>query len=51
MVACLPKGKYGLTSVASVAKDMLRSFPSIRIGLMVGIAGGAPSKMHDVRLW
>jgi hypothetical protein len=24
--------------------------PNIRIGLMVGIAGGAPSKKHDIRL-
>jgi len=50
VIACLPKGKYGLTSAASVAKDMLRSFPSIRFGLMVGIGGGAPSPKHDIRL-
>jgi nucleoside phosphorylase len=50
VIACLLKGKYGLTSAASVAKDMLRSFPSVRFGLMVGIAGGAPSKKHDIRL-
>jgi nucleoside phosphorylase len=50
VIACLPKGKYGLTSAASVAKDMLRTFPSIRIGLMVGIGGGAPTKKHDIRL-
>jgi hypothetical protein len=37
VIACLPKGKYGLTSAASVARDMLRSFTSIRFGLMVGI--------------
>jgi nucleoside phosphorylase len=49
-VACLPKGKYGLTSAASVAKDMVRSFPATRIGLMAGIGGGAPSKKHDIRL-
>ncbi len=29
---------------------MLRSFPSIRFGLMVGIGGGAPSLKHDIRL-
>jgi hypothetical protein len=29
VIACLPKGKYGLTSATSAAKDMLRSFPSI----------------------
>ena len=50
LIACLPKGKYGLISAASVAKDMLCSFPSIRFGLMVGISGGAPSRKHDIRL-
>ena len=29
---------------------MVHSFPNVRIGLMVGIAGGAPSKKHDIRL-
>jgi nucleoside phosphorylase len=29
---------------------MRRSFEAIDIGLMVGIAGGAPSKKHDIRL-
>ena len=50
VVACLPKGRYGIASAATVAKDMLRSFESIRIGLMVGIAGGAPTQKHDIRL-
>ena len=50
VIACLPMGRYGTTSAASVAKDMLRSFGSIRIRLMVGIGGGAPSEKHDVRL-
>jgi nucleoside phosphorylase len=50
VISCLPKGRYGLTSAASVARDMLRSFPSIRFGLTVGIGGGAPSKRHDIRL-
>ncbi|KAK3167779.1 hypothetical protein OEA41_004225 [Lepraria neglecta] len=50
LIACLPKGRYGIASAASVAKDMLRSFESIRIGLMVGIGGGAPSDKHDIRL-
>ncbi|KAM0470732.1 hypothetical protein ACHAPX_009790 [Trichoderma viride] len=50
VLACLPHGEYGLSSASSVARDMLHSFPNIRIGLMVGIGGGAPSKHHDVRL-
>jgi hypothetical protein len=29
---------------------MRHSFPSIRIGLMIGIGGGAPSVGHDIRL-
>ena len=50
VVACLPKGKYGIVSAATVAINMLRSFEAIRIGLMVGIGGGAPSAQHDIRL-
>lgn len=50
VIACLPKGKYGLSNAASVAKDMIHSFPCIQFGLMVGIAGGAPSAKHDIRL-
>ena len=50
VIACLPKGRYGIASAASVAKDLLRSFESIRFGLMVGIGGGAPSSKHDIRL-
>ncbi|KAL7909425.1 ankyrin repeat protein [Trichoderma velutinum] len=29
---------------------MMHSFPNVRIGLMVGIGGGAPSEHHDIRL-
>lgn len=50
VVASLPKWEYGLVTAATVARDMLRSFPNVRFGLMVGIAGGAPSKGHDIRL-
>lgn len=50
VVACLPKGRYGIVFAATVAKDMLRSFESIRIGLMVGIAGKTPNQKHDIRL-
>jgi len=50
VVACLPQGRYGLTSAATVAKDLLRTFPAIQFGLMVGIGGGAPSAKHDIRL-
>lgn len=50
VIACLPKGEYGLASAASVAMDMMRSYPSIQFGLMVGIGGGAPTSKNDVRL-
>jgi len=50
VVAVLSKGGYGTTSAASVARDMLRTFPNVRIGLMVGIGGGAPSSKDDIRL-
>ncbi|KAK4191238.1 hypothetical protein QBC35DRAFT_538128 [Podospora australis] len=50
VIAALPKDEYGTTSATAVAKDMLHSFPNIRIGLMVGIGGGAPSRKNDIRL-
>ncbi|KAI9766614.1 MAG: hypothetical protein M1840_006425 [Geoglossum simile] len=50
VIAALPDGEYGISSAAGVARDMLHSFPNIRIGLMVGIGGGVPSQKHDIRL-
>lgn len=50
IIACLPSGVYGTTSAATVAAHMLSTFPSIRIGLMVGIGGGVPSGDFDIRL-
>ncbi|KAL7754888.1 hypothetical protein ACKLNR_015228 [Fusarium oxysporum f. sp. zingiberi] len=50
VMAVLPKSEYGTTTAATVARDMLRSFPNIRFGLMVGIGGGVPSAKHDIRL-
>ncbi|PON28597.1 AGC/PKA protein kinase [Trichoderma gamsii] len=50
VIAVLPDGEYGTSSAASVARDMMHSFCNVRIGLMVGIGGGAPSQRHDIRL-
>ncbi|KAF9770383.1 hypothetical protein IL306_012089 [Fusarium sp. DS 682] len=50
VIAVLPDGEYGIGFAAAVARDMLSSFPNVRIGLMVGIGGGAPSRKHDIRL-
>ncbi|KAL4816107.1 hypothetical protein BDW67DRAFT_191259 [Aspergillus spinulosporus] len=50
VVAGLPSGVYGETPAATVAAQMLASFPSIRVGVLVGIGGGIPSTSHDIRL-
>jgi len=50
VIASLPNGEYGTASASRVAANLLTSFPNVRIGLMVGIAGGAPSPLNDVRL-
>ncbi|KAH8650421.1 nucleoside phosphorylase domain-containing protein [Ilyonectria robusta] len=50
VIAVLPDGEYGTTSAAAVARDILHSFPNVRIGLIVGIGGGAPGSKHDIRL-
>ncbi|KAL3602818.1 hypothetical protein FPOAC2_07131 [Fusarium poae] len=49
VIAGLPRGQYGVTSAANAARDMVRTFPNIRIGFMVGIGGGIPTH-HDIRL-
>ncbi|KAL5089578.1 hypothetical protein Trisim1_005272 [Trichoderma cf. simile WF8] len=46
VIACLPKGQYGNNSAANVAALMIRAFPSIKIGLLVGIGGGVPTKVR-----
>ncbi|KAF7510973.1 hypothetical protein GJ744_005519 [Endocarpon pusillum] len=50
VIAGLPAGVYGTTPAATVANNMLRTFPSIRFGLMVGIGGAAPTSTQDIRL-
>ncbi|OJI99266.1 hypothetical protein ASPVEDRAFT_38717 [Aspergillus versicolor CBS 583.65] len=50
VISVLPIGEYGTSSASRVAEDMISSFPNIRVGLMVGIGGGAPSPKHDIRL-
>lgn len=47
VIACLPNGQYGVDTAARVAQAMVLSFPNIRICLMVGIAGGAPTAIWD----
>lgn len=52
VVASLSAGVYGTTSATSTAMSMLASFPSIKVGLMVGIGAGVPDQTSgpDVRL-
>ncbi|KXH65063.1 hypothetical protein CSAL01_03959 [Colletotrichum salicis] len=46
VIACLPKGMYGVVPAATVATRMLATFPAIKFGLMVGIGGGIPPKVR-----
>ncbi|KAI0468830.1 hypothetical protein F4859DRAFT_505795 [Xylaria cf. heliscus] len=42
IIASLPDDGYGTINAATVASNMHRTFPSLEVFLMVGIAGGAP---------
>ena len=50
VIASLPAGVIGTNSVAGVANGILRTFPNVKVGLMVGVAGGAPSLKNDIGL-
>lgn len=50
VIACLPAGLYGTNEASLVAQEMSSNFPSIRVGFLIGIGGGVPSKRHDIRL-
>ncbi|KAN0068953.1 hypothetical protein V8E54_013122 [Elaphomyces granulatus] len=47
VLACLPSGTTGISAAATAAGDLLRSFPKVRFGLMVGVGGGAPGNPSD----
>jgi len=52
VLVSLAAGMYGTTSAATTAIHMLSSFPSIKVGLMVGIGAGIarPKQKRDIRL-
>jgi nucleoside phosphorylase len=50
VIAVLPDGEYGIAAAAAVVTNLQNSFPSVRIGLLVGIGGGVPNERHDIRL-
>ncbi|VUC33634.1 unnamed protein product [Clonostachys rosea] len=46
VLACLPVGETGTNSAAVTARGMATTFPSIKLGLLVGIGGGIPPKVR-----
>ncbi|KAK0731923.1 nucleoside phosphorylase domain-containing protein [Lasiosphaeris hirsuta] len=50
VLASLPEGSQGTNSAAGVAIHMGRTFPAIKLRLLVGIGGGVPSNGNDIRL-
>lgn len=50
VIGCLPAGRYGTSSAACVAPDMMRTFSGLRFALMVGIGGALPTANRDIRL-
>lgn len=50
VTACLPAGVYGITAATSVTKDMLSTYQSIKVELIVGLGGGAPSEVNEIHL-
>ncbi|KAK7917982.1 hypothetical protein PG985_009856 [Apiospora marii] len=46
VIACLPKGRFGTISAATVAAQMINAFPAVRFGLMVGIGGAVSRKVR-----
>ncbi|TIA15952.1 purine and uridine phosphorylase [Aureobasidium pullulans] len=49
-IAQLPLSTVGKASAATVANNMRRTFPNLKFGIMVGIAGGVWTEKADVRL-
>lgn len=47
VIASLPSGHYGNNNAAIVAGNLRRTFPSIKITLLVGIGAGIPDKLGD----
>lgn len=47
VIASLPAGVIGTTAATTTAMHMLASFPTIKIGLMVGIGAGIPRIKKD----
>ncbi|KAH7029852.1 putative kinesin light chain [Microdochium trichocladiopsis] len=48
VAASLPAGQMGTNQAAVVASQMRLNFPSLRFGVLVGIAGGVPNSEEDI---
>ncbi|PYI07298.1 nucleoside phosphorylase [Aspergillus sclerotiicarbonarius CBS 121057] len=48
VVACLPLHQSGPSVALAAAKEMLFTFPKIRVGLLVGIGAGIPDINNDL---
>ncbi|KAH0278235.1 Lipoxygenase, partial [Aureobasidium melanogenum] len=49
-IAQLPLSNPGKSSTATIANNMRRTFPNLKFGIMVGIAGGVWTQEEDIRL-
>ncbi|KAL2871754.1 5'-methylthioadenosine/S-adenosylhomocysteine nucleosidase family protein [Aspergillus lucknowensis] len=49
-IASLPAGYQGEVSAAALARDIARTYPSLKLRLLVGIGGGVPREGVDIRL-
>lgn len=47
MVTCLPMHQLGTFSAAAAAKEILFSFPRIRVGMLVKIGADIPNGDND----
>lgn len=54
VIACLPMDEPGSSSATAAAREMMFTFPKIRVGLLVGIGAGIPyygsNGTQDIRL-
>ncbi|CAG8981974.1 hypothetical protein HYALB_00004839 [Hymenoscyphus albidus] len=50
VIVCLAKGWVSIASATSTVAHMLHTFRHLKLGLLVGVGGGAPSTASDIRL-
>ncbi|KAF6799446.1 pfs domain-containing protein [Colletotrichum sojae] len=50
VIAVLPVGSTGTNAAATTTNNIVRSYRNLKVVLMVGIGGGAPTVKNDIRL-